>query len=135
MHIHTKIPTKLEYMPVLISQIIDKLTEQGVVSEKLFDIRLSLEEVIINAMKYGNKMDPQLQVEVKVTTEEDKLIMEIKDQGPGFNYDDLPDPTDEANLEKASGRGVFLIKNLMDEVEFFDNGSTIRMTKVLKEGA
>jgi len=127
-----KLPSKLELMPGFISKVIEEIKTLNISDDKLFDIRLSLEEALINAIKYGNKMNPQLFVELSLEVQDNKLIIKIKDEGEGFDFMSIPNPTDENNLEKNSGRGVFLVKSLMDEVEFLDNGSQIKMVKVLR---
>ena len=55
------------------------------------------------------------------------MFFTIQDEGPGFDFDNLPDPTDPQNIEKPHGRGVFLMKNLSDKIEFFDGGSTVKI--------
>lgn len=126
-----KFPSKLELMPDVIEDLVQKLKGDSVSGDNIFDIRLCLEEVLINAIKHGNKFNPELFVEVAATVEHDKLIMTVKDEGQGFDFENVADPTQKENLEKTSGRGVFLVKKLMDEVEFLDNGSKIRMVKIL----
>ena len=127
-----KFPSKLELVPDVIDGLVQKFKEYNLSGDNIFDIKLCLEEVLINAVKHGNKMDPQLFVEVALSIEPDKLIMTVKDEGQGFDFENVADPTHKENLEKTSGRGVFLVKKLMDEVEFLDNGSRIRMVKNLK---
>jgi serine/threonine-protein kinase RsbW len=122
----------LDEIPLFTKDILEKLKACCVDQEFLFDVRLSLEEALINAVKHGNKMDRNKLVQVKIEAEADKVEIEIKDQGQGFDPEKVSVPTKGANLDKLSGRGVFLIKNFMDDVEFLDNGSRIRMVKYLK---
>jgi serine/threonine-protein kinase RsbW len=89
---------------------------------------------LINAINHGNKFSPDLEVEAKVEFKDDVLIMEVKDRGKGFDFTKIPNPTEEDNLHRNSGRGVFLIKKHMDKVEYFDCGRTIKMIKFLKSG-
>ncbi|MBN2119735.1 MAG: ATP-binding protein [Candidatus Omnitrophica bacterium] len=133
MNISEKVPSRLEIIPEFISSLAEKIKPLGISSEQFFNIRLSLEEALVNAIKYGNKMDPQLFVDVVVESQGDKLIIIVKDKGQGFDFDNVLDPTKVENLEKTSGRGIFLIKNLMDEVEFSDGGSQIKMVKVFNK--
>ena len=95
----------------------------------IFDLRLCLEEALINAVKHGNKMDKNKSIFMKVVFKKNFLCFEIKDEGQGFDYDNIIIPTKKENLEMLSKRGVFLIKKFMDEVEFLDNGSRIKMVK------
>lgn len=124
----------LKEVSTFAKNLIKKLKPIGIDDDSLFDIRLCMEEALINAVKYGNKMDPSKVVSIKVAVAPDKVEMEIKDEGQGFDYSNLPLPTDDQNIEKLSGRGVFLIKNLMNSVEFFDRGSKIKMVKYLSTG-
>ena len=75
----------------------------------------------------AQKNNPKAKVEIKVANQDDTFCIQIKDEGQGFSYQDLPDPTAPENLLKDSGRGVFLMKNLADEVEFQNTGSTVNL--------
>jgi serine/threonine-protein kinase RsbW len=80
-----------------------------------------------NAIHHGNKSNPSKEVKLVASENEGVLSFVISDDGPGFDYNNLPDPTDPKNIEKPHGRGVFLMKNLADNIEFFDDGSTVRL--------
>jgi len=127
-----KIPSNLEVIPTFISTLIERLKKFPISDEEIFDIRLSLSEALINAVKHGNRMNPGLSVEVRVEIKDKELTIRIKDQGRGFDFKGLPDPTKGENLNKGCGRGVFLVRQLMDKVEFFDRGSGIIMRKTIK---
>lgn len=98
----------------------------------IFDIRLSLEEALINAIRFGNRLNENLTVDVDFTHNGNKIIIAVEDKGKGFDYRNLPDPTREENLLKLKGRGIFLIRHLMDNVEFNKKGNRITMTKHLR---
>jgi serine/threonine-protein kinase RsbW len=115
-----------------VNEVLHLLKDIKANESDIFDIRLSLEEALINAIKYGNKFDEQLTVDIEFIHNHSKVTITIKDQGDGFDYHSLPDPTKEENLLKARGRGVFLIKHLMDKVEFNKKGNHLTMTKYLK---
>ncbi|MEM7816757.1 MAG: ATP-binding protein [Candidatus Aenigmatarchaeota archaeon] len=116
-----------------ILETIEKLEKFKFSKEQLFDIRLSLNEALVNALKHGNKFDPKKYIYLKIYVFPKKIEIEVKDEGKGFNYKKIPLPTKEKNIEKLSGRGIFLIKTLMDKVEFFDGGKTIKMVKLLQK--
>lgn len=98
------------------------------VQEELFgNILVSLTEAVNNAINHGNGGDPGKQVEVNAQVSGTTLVFEIRDQGPGFDYQNLPDPTAPENIAKPSGRGVFLMTQLSDLVLFSDNGSTVEV--------
>jgi len=132
MKLEYKPTLSLEDIPVFTKEIVAQLEPHCRDQNWLFDIRLALEEALVNAVKYGNKADPGKPVLIKVEVTGEAVTIEIKDQGAGFDYEHLALPTDKENLEKLSGRGVFLIKNLMDQVDYLDNGSRVRMVKWLK---
>ena len=129
------IKLSLEEVSTFTKGIIGKLQSSGIDADTLFDVRLCLEEALINAVKYGNKKDPSKHVFIRVDTQPDKIEIQIKDEGEGFDYERLPLPTEDKNLDKLSGRGVFLIRHLMNRVEYFDRGSRIKMIKYLRGGA
>jgi serine/threonine-protein kinase RsbW len=92
------------------------------------NLMLALSEAATNAIVHGNKLDKTKKVEIKLHFEPDRVIATVTDQGEGFDPDDSQDPLAEENLLKASGRGVFLIKELADEVEYSDGGTKVRFT-------
>jgi serine/threonine-protein kinase RsbW len=132
MMIVERFPSKLETIPEFIAGILKKLKAQRVAEEDLFNIKLSLEESLVNAVKYGNRNDPKLHVDFSLEIKGDLAIIKIKDQGRGFDFENVLDPTREENLERTSGRGIFLIRSLMDKVEYSEGGSRITMQKSLK---
>lgn len=112
--------------------MIDKIKFLSLPEDEIFTIKLSLEEAVTNAVKHGNKFDRNLRVRVRVQAEERYLSMEVEDEGEGYDVRSIPDPTRNENINKDSGRGVFLIKTLMDEVSFLKHGRLIRMKKKLR---
>ncbi len=133
MTISQKLPSRLELIPEFIAHLIEKIKYLSLEEEQIFNLKLSLEEALVNAVKHGNKLNPNLSVEVSLQARDSSLIIKVKDEGEGFDFKNIPDPTQDNNLEKLRGRGVFLIKNLMDEVEFFDCGRGIKMIKFFKK--
>lgn len=111
-------------------RIIDELRENGFSEKVLFGVRLSLEEAIINAIKHGNKLDPNKQVHVRYTINDKHFLIEIEDQGPGFDPVDIPDPTAPENLERPSGRGLLLMRAYMTECDFLSRGNICRMRRI-----
>ena len=94
------------------------------------NFRVSLTEALSNAMLYGNGKDPRKRVRVELIVGENEIKARITDEGPGFDPEDVPDPTTPDNLEKSGGRGLFLMRELMDEVHFNERGNQV--TLVLK---
>ena len=96
------------------------------------NFRVGLTEALSNAMLYGNADDPQKRVRVEVTLAGGQLKARVTDQGRGFDPGAVPDPTRPENLDKANGRGLFLMRQLLDEVSFNDRGNEV--TLVLRLG-
>ena len=120
-------PSKAENLN-LVEKLIDDVCEKNSVNEDYYgNILIAITEAVNNAIHHGNKSNPDKKVNVSYTSTPDKLLFTIQDEGPGFDYENLPDPTDPQNIEKPHGRGVFLMRNLSDEIEFSDGGSTVVM--------
>ena len=99
----------------------------------LFDIRLCLEEALINAIKYGNRLRKEVPVNLTVDYDDRVIRLTVEDQGEGFKVQNIDDCTKEENLLKAGGRGVFLIHQLMDQVRYNAKGNSLLMVKSLKK--
>ena len=129
-----KIPSNFKYIKDISSKVVDflKQARSNIDQSLLFDVRLCIEEALINAIKHGNKMNQRLTVAVNYKINGDKLVVVIEDEGGGFNYKHLPDPTKENNLLRGSGRGVYLIHHLMDEVTYNKKGNQLTLVKYLK---
>ena len=80
-----------------------------------------------NAIKHGNKLNEEKNVDINFKHRGDNYQFIISDEGEGFDYNDLPDPTSPENIEKPEGRGIYLMKHLADQVSFSDNGRTIEL--------
>jgi serine/threonine-protein kinase RsbW len=116
-------------------QVLSFLAPLSLTDAAQFDIRLCLEEALINAMKYGNALQKSLPVELDVEGADDTVRITVKDQGPGFDVSKIEDCTDEKNLYRNRGRGVYLIHQLMDEVRYNDKGNSLLMVKKIKSNA
>ena len=127
-----RFPADLKCVKEASKKVLDSLNDLKLDASTLFDIKLCFEEAFINAIKYGSKNNCRLTVEVEVLKKADNVEVIVRDQGAGFDYENQQDPTKEENLIKTSGRGVFLIKSLMDRVVFENNGSCLRMIKKIK---
>ncbi len=92
-----------------------------------FAIRLAVEEAIVNAFRHGNQLDPSKVVRFRASIDAREVVLEVEDQGPGFDPAAIPDPTEDENLEIPSGRGVMLIRAYMSEVEYLPPGNRVRM--------
>ena len=114
---------------VLVEKLVDDVCDLFDIKEEIYGhILVALTEAVNNAMQHGNKANPNSHIEVtfkviKNTT----LYFTVKDEGPGFDFNNLPDPTDPQNLEKPTGRGIFLMKHLCDNVSFEDKGTKVTL--------
>ena len=93
------------------------------------DLRLALVEGVTNAMEHGNRWDPAKNIQVEVTASAELLEVRVRDQGPGFDIDRDYDPTREDNLMCERGRGIFLMRAIMDEVIYENPGNVLIMRK------
>jgi anti-sigma regulatory factor (Ser/Thr protein kinase) len=93
------------------------------------NIPLACDEAITNAMVHGNKNDPEKKVEVQIYISYSRFKMRVRDQGDGFDTSSLRNPTEGENLLRSSGRGIFLMKSIMDSVEFKDGGRIVELEK------
>lgn len=92
-----------------------------------FAIRLALEEALTNAFRHGNNNDPQKIVTIEYRVDERSVVIDVEDQGQGFDPQSVPDPTADENLEIPSGRGLVLMRSFMTDVEFRPPGNRVRM--------
>lgn len=114
----------ISMMEDLTQSIIDKYELN---QEKFPDILIAMTEAVSNAILHGNKEVRNKPVEVYTRATENGLSIRIKDQGTGFNYKSLPDPTTPHTIEQEGGRGILLIRELCDEFAFLDEGTIIEM--------
>jgi serine/threonine-protein kinase RsbW len=110
-----------------IELLLDELNEKLALSEHVYSsIWVSLNEAINNAICHGNKRDPNKKVRMSIELKwENFICFTIKDEGDGFDYENLPDPTSEELIGQPHGRGVFLMKKLADLALFTNGGNTV----------
>lgn len=129
-------PAKAENIALAEKLIDEACTAHNVHESRYGNILIALTEAVNNAIHHGNRLDPNKSVTLGYQAGEGRLVFMVQDQGPGFDHEHLPDPTDPQNLEKPHGRGVFLMRALADGVEFSDNGATVALafnTEPVKE--
>lgn len=113
---------------IYVEKLVGTVCEEfGVQDDAFGNVLIAVSEAVNNAIQHGNQNNPDAKVEVKVANQADVFCFQIKDQGTGFSYESLPDPTAPENLLKDSGRGVFLMQHLADEVEFVNTGSVVNL--------
>ncbi|PSR04685.1 MAG: ATP-binding protein [Bacteroidetes bacterium SW_11_45_7] len=111
-----------------VEAFIDQLRQEDLIDEQAYgNILISLTEAVNNAILHGNKSDESKNVDITCKLNDNMVSFIVSDEGAGFDFNSLPDPTDPANVEKLTGRGVFLMKQLSDYVIFSNNGSTVEL--------
>ena len=128
------IPTKYQTLKInsntqslrLVERLIEDVCQvYGVNEDSYGNMLIAVTEAVNNAIHHGNKDDLDKFVRIGFESEANKLIFSITDEGVGFDYANLPDPTDPANIDKVSGRGVFLMQNLSDSIQFEQEGRRV----------
>lgn len=111
-----------------VENLIDDVCTKLKVNEDYYgNVLIAVTEAVNNAIQHGNNMRSDLEVGLAVSDKETDFCFSIKDQGEGFDFNNLPDPTSPENIEKEDGRGIFLMKTLAEEVEFEDGGSSVNI--------
>ncbi len=113
----------------LIEKLIDDISNQyGLHSDIYGKLLLAIVEGVNNAIVHGNKLDTSKKVQLEYQIKEKSIEFIISDEGPGFDLNNIPDPTLPENIEKTHGRGIFLMNHLADKIEFEDSGSKVKLT-------
>ena len=132
-HTHEKIefelPSDLALMNGVLQYLLERVAKLGLIAPEKSNLFIALDEAFVNAVKHGNKNDPTKLVRVGAELSPREACFTIEDEGEGFDVQTIPDPCDPANLFKSSGRGVLLIYNIMDEVEYNAQGNRVKMVK------
>ena len=132
-HVREKIdfelPSDVSLMNGVLQYLIERVSKLGLIKPERSNLFVALDEAFVNAVKHGNRNDPNKLVRITAELSSKEARFTVEDEGDGFNVQEIPDPRDPANLFKASGRGVLLIYNIMDEVEYNERGNRLTMVK------
>lgn len=123
------IPSETQAGQAVQERIVARLEELEYSTRDVFGVRLSLEEALVNAIKHGNGMDPNKTVRVEWSISTEFVRVVVEDQGPGFKPENVPDPTEDENLERPCGRGIMLMRAFMSHVEYQGRGNVLVMEK------
>lgn len=115
---------------MVVASLLEELERQEWSEGDKFAVHLALEEALVNAIKHGNQKDPTRSVQVLCRTKPDRIQIQITDEGEGFDPNQVPDPTEEENLEIPSGRGLMLMRCYMTSLKFNAKGNSVTMEKV-----
>ncbi len=126
--INIEIPSLRENIRI-IESFIDNAKEKFNLNDDIYgNIMIAVTEGVNNAIQHGNKNNKRKNVKITLSLNENLIKFRIRDEGNGFNYKNLPDPTSPENISKPGGRGIFLMKHLSDEVAFIDDGREVELT-------
>ncbi|MCU0254697.1 MAG: ATP-binding protein [Acidobacteria bacterium] len=129
------LPSRPEYLDLVQEVAVSVARLCGFAEDGQMDIGLAMREGAVNAMKHGNKYDPRLPIDVEITGSIERVTMTIRDRGAGFDPQAVPDPTLPENILKPSGRGLFLINTLVDEVRIHPRSPGIELVLVKRRPA
>ena len=123
-----ELPNDVRAIPHAVAYVVRRCSICEQHARKLrLNFRVGLTEALSNAMLYGNTEDPGKRVRVEVILSPSTITARVTDQGGGFDPEGVPDPTTPENLTKPGGRGLFLMKELLDEVHFNDQGNSVTL--------
>jgi serine/threonine-protein kinase RsbW len=132
-HVHEKIefelPSDLGLMNGILEYLQERVAKLGLIKPDRSNLFIALDEAFVNAVKHGNKNDPSKLLKITAELSSKEAAFTVEDEGEGFDIREIPDPCDPANLFRTSGRGVLLIYNIMDEVEYNAQGNRVKMIK------
>lgn len=116
-----------------VEKFVDEISTDLSLTDEIYgNVLIATLEAANNAIVHGNKAQENKEVFILLTKEDSRIILRVQDEGEGFDFNSIPDPTAPENIEKINGRGVFLMKKLSDEIEFFDKGRIVQLTFILK---
>jgi len=131
--VHEKIdfelPSELSLMGIVIDYLLNRATKLGLIKPERSNLFVALDEAFVNAVKHGNRSDPTKLLRITAELSSHEAIFTVEDEGSGFNVSEIPDPCDPANLFRTTGRGVMLMYNIMDKVEYNAQGNRVTMVK------
>jgi serine/threonine-protein kinase RsbW len=125
---HAEIRSTAELPPV-IEEVTAAMAAADYPEKDLFGMRLALEEAIVNAIKHGHHHDPSKQVRVSYRVSSQRVLVQIEDEGPGFDPHQVADPRTEANLDRPNGRGVLLMRHYATWLRYNRRGNCVALCK------
>ena len=126
------LPSRIDAVDAAAAAVTEFISRSGIGEDAAFRIDMAVREAVTNAVLHGNRQEEGKAVELTLKSSPDAIEISVHDQGQGFNPEEVPDPTKEENLLKSSGRGIFFMRNFMDEVDWSirpNGGTTVRLVK------
>jgi len=127
--IEFELPSDLSLMNGVLQYLIERVSRMGLIRPEKSNLFVALDEAFVNGVTHGNKNNPGKLLRITAELSPSEAVFAVEDEGEGFDLQQIPDPRDPANLFKTSGRGVLLIYNIMDEVEYNAQGNLLKMVK------
>jgi anti-sigma regulatory factor (Ser/Thr protein kinase) len=124
------LPSEVTAISPFVDRLMLLLRKCGCVPEGVSDVEVALREALANAIIHGNHEDRRKHVHVTSRCEPDEVSITVKDEGKGFDINNVPNPTAPENIGSAHGRGIHMMKSLMDEVRFEEGGVVVHMRKL-----
>ena len=122
-------PSELEFVEHTVDLVSRHCLACGLSTRAVrFNLRVALSEALSNAIVYGNRMDPRKRVHIAIRLASGVVKVHVRDQGEGFDPHCIPDPRSPDCIDRPAGRGLFLIKELVDDLAFNDRGNSLCMT-------
>jgi serine/threonine-protein kinase RsbW len=119
------LPENIIKVEVIVNQL---KADMGLSDEMEANILVSLTEAVNNAIYHGNRCDGSKQVTINLNSTAESLVFSVSDEGAGFDTENVSDPTSPENIDKPTGRGIFLMRSLADQVEFLDGGKKVQIS-------
>lgn len=110
--------SRFEHIEVAERALLDLCSQMSCAREDEYWLVTALREALANAVRHGNRQDPARSIRVDLGIDRGSCTIRVEDEGEGFDYEHLPDPTSPENLLRPSGRGIFYMKQFMNSVEF-----------------
>jgi len=126
--IKIEVPALTENVRIVESFIDNSKTKFNLDDDVYGNIMIAVTEAVKNAIQHGSKEDPNKNVSITLELEESIIKFIIEDSGVGFDYNNIPDPTEPENIESPGGRGIFIMNHLSDEVEFKEKGRVVELS-------
>lgn len=132
--IELRLPSRLKAVDEAAAAVAEFMNRLGIAEDIAFGVDMAVREAVTNAVLHGNKLDDAKEVGLKLRNTSEVFEISVHDQGSGFDPNEVPDPTRDENILKTSGRGIFFMRNFMDEVVWSADpkgGTSVRMIKKL----
>jgi serine/threonine-protein kinase RsbW len=126
---HRQRLSSTEEVPSAIQTVTEAMAGKGYTKYAIFGMTLAMEEALLNAIKHGNQGDPTKQVRVRHRATLERVVVQVEDDGLGFDPDKVPDPLTEENLERPSGRGLLLMRSYMTWIRINRRGNLVTLCK------